>query len=63
MKSKLFRDTQNLDVPFLLYEPNKLSVCLRMSREAYQLAARRAAWLGLTSGEYVERLILEKKEE
>lgn len=63
MKSKLFRDTQGLDLPFFLCEPDKLSVCIRMSREAYQLAAKRAAKLGVTSGEYVERLILSQKED
>ncbi len=56
MKSRLFTDTQGLDAPAPLAR-GQIAVCLRMSREAYAHALRRAAALGLTSGAYLQRLV------
>lgn len=56
MKSRFFTDTQGLDDPGI--PADKLSVCLRLNRSAYERAAQRAANLHMTSGEYIEHLIL-----
>ncbi len=55
MKSRFFTDTQALDAS----PPpcDQVCVCLLMSREAYEQAVRSAAALGVTSGEYITRLI------
>ena len=56
MKSRFFTDTQGLD--FSPPPCTKICVCLRMDRRAYGLAVEQAARLHLTSGEYMDRLIL-----
>ena len=55
MKSKFFKDTQGLESAFESCTPDKVSVCLRLSRTAYESARE-----GLTSGEYIERLICQR---
>lgn len=57
MKSRLFTDPQELDEPFGLCAPDKVSVCVQMDREAYRHALERAASRRLTSGEYLEQLV------
>lgn len=55
MKSRFFTDTQGLDdssVP-----ADKLSICLRLSRTAYEHVLAQAARLHMTSGEYIDHLI------
>ena len=56
MKSRFFTDTQALDAS----PPpcDKICVCLLMSRGAYEQAARNASRMHITSGEYIDRLIL-----
>lgn len=56
MKSRFFTDTQGLDdtAP----PRDKVCVCLCLNRRLYEKALRRAQGLRMTSGEYVERLIL-----
>ncbi len=56
MRSKLFKDTQGLECPPC--SPERVSVCVRVSREAYAWALIEAHRLGLTSGEYLDQLIL-----
>lgn len=66
MKSRFFTDTQGLDAPTEPNAPNMLCVCLRLSRGAYEQAVRRAAQSGLSSGEYIQRLLereLERRED
>ena len=55
MKSRFFTDTQELDAP----KPpsDKISVCLWLDRSAYEHALCQAQTLGVTSGEYIGRLI------
>ena len=60
MKSKFFKDTQGLESAFESCTPDKVSVCLRLSRTAYELALAESAREGLTSGEYIERLICQR---
>lgn len=62
MKSRLFTDTHGLDVPFTDEGADRISVCLRMNRSAYIHIAKRAEKLGLTTGEYVERLVRQDRE-
>ena len=62
MKSKLFLDTQGLDLPFFPSTPEKISVCLRISRESYYAAVQRAQGMGISVGEYME-FVLKKEEE
>lgn len=59
MKSKFFKDTQGLDRPFEVCAPDKVSVCLRLNRRAYDYAADQAARRRMTSGEFIEGLIQE----
>lgn len=54
MKSKFFKDTQGLESAFESCTPDKVSVCLRLSRTAYELAPGESAREGLTSGEYID---------
>lgn len=56
MKSKFFKDTQGLET--MVCTPDKVSVCLRLSRRAYDSALSASASLGLTTGEYIETLLL-----
>ena len=62
MKSKFFKDTQGLESAFESCTPDKVSVCLRLSRTAYDLALAQSAREGLTSGEYIEQLLLRERE-
>lgn len=57
MRSKLFKDTQGLDLPFSICAPDKVSVCLRLDRRAYDFAVEQSKRQGLTSGEYMELLL------
>ena len=55
MKSSFFTDTQELDA---LPPPcDKICVCLLMNHQAYELAAKNASRLHITTGEYMDRLI------
>ena len=56
MKSRFFTDTQALDAS----PPpcDNVCVCLLMGRRAYEQAVRSAARMHLTSGEYMDHLIL-----
>lgn len=58
MKSKFFKDTQELDNACEACTPDKLNVCLRMGREAYERAVSEAARLQISSGEYIERCLM-----
>ncbi len=56
MKSQFFKDMQGLGTT-----PNlagRISVCLLLNREAYLQAVQEAARLGITSGEYIDRLMI-----
>lgn len=61
MKSKFFKDTQGLESAFEVCSPDKVSVCIRLSRRAYDLALDESSRLGLTSGEYIDRLLLRQE--
>lgn len=63
LKSKFFKDTQGLESAFEVCSPDKVSVCIRLSRRAYDLALDESARLGLTSGEYIESLLLRQERE
>lgn len=56
MKSRFFTDMQGLEAS----PPpcDKVCVCLRMSRKAYEQAVRNATRMHITSGEYIDGLIL-----
>ena len=56
MKSQFFKDMQGLGTA-----PNlagRISVCLLLNRDAYLQAVQEAARLGITSGEYIDRLMM-----
>lgn len=55
MKSKLFKDTQGLDM-MPLCAPDKVSICLRIGKRAYDYAIAESKRLNITSGEYIESL-------
>ena len=55
MKSRFFTDTQDLDAPCV--PKDKISICLCMSRRSYELLLLRSGQIGVTSGEYIDRLI------
>ncbi|MDD3336386.1 MAG: hypothetical protein PHI98_12870 [Eubacteriales bacterium] len=57
MKSKYFKDTQGLDLPFELCSPDKVSVCLRIEKSALDYVLSESERLSITSGEYIEGLI------
>lgn len=57
MKSRYFTDMQGLDVAWRDGAPDQISVCLRISRAAYERALTEAWRQGLTSGAYIERLL------
>lgn len=59
MKSRFFTDTQGLDGP----PPpcDKVCVCLMMSRQAYEQLVQRACRMHLSSGEYIDRLLLDRR--
>ena len=56
MKSRFFTDTQGLDAAPAVCD--RVSVCLLLDRRAYERALREAERLHITSGEYIDRLIL-----
>lgn len=58
MKSKLFKDTQGLDM-MPLCTPDKVSICLRISKHAYDYAIAESKRLNITSGEYIDALLNE----
>ncbi len=58
IKSKYFKDAQSLESAFDTCAPDRVSVCLRLSRRAYDQALRESARLGMTSGEYIDALLL-----
>ncbi len=62
MKSKFFKDTQGLESAFEVCTPEKVSVCLRFSKCAYDYAVAQSQRLGVTSGEYIEQLLLRERE-
>lgn len=59
MKSRFFTDTQGLDSA----PPprDKICVCLMLSRDAYDRAVQTASRLNLTSGEYIDQLLLNQR--
>lgn len=63
MKSKFFRDTQALDAAFERSAPDKVSVCLRLSKAAYDGAVARAQRRGMTTGAYIEALLICQQED
>lgn len=56
MKSRLFTDTQGLDSRPIA--PDKVSVCLCLNRRTYEKVLREAGRLHMTSGEYIDHLVL-----
>ena len=60
MTSQFFKATQGLASAFESCTPDTVSVCLRLSRTAYEQALAQSAREGLTSGEYIERLIRQR---
>lgn len=62
MKSKFFKDTQGLESAFEVCTPDKISVCLRFSKDAYEYALVQAARLEMTSGEYIEKILLAQRD-
>lgn len=57
MKSKFFRDTRELDSECERCSPDKLCVCLRLSKRACDIVLARSRRLGISSGEYIEALL------
>lgn len=55
MKSQFFKDMQGLGTTPSL--AGRISVCLLLNRDAYLQAVQEAARLGITSGEYFDRLV------
>lgn len=58
MKSKFFKDTQGLESAFEACKPDKLSVCLRLDKRIYEHVVCEAQRLGVSSGEYLEKVLL-----
>ena len=56
MKSRFFTDTRALDAS----PPpcDKVCVCLLMRKQAYEKAVQNASRMHITTGEYMDRLIL-----
>lgn len=57
MKSKFFKDTQGLGECYTRCPPGVVCVCLRMNQTVYGQLLREAGQLGITSGEYIQRLM------
>jgi len=57
MKSKFFKDTHNLDSALEAYSPDKLNVCLRLDKRVYEHVVVEAQRLGISSGEYLEKVL------
>ena len=62
MKSKFFKDTHELEPASLTCAPDKMSICLRLDKKAYERMVAQAQRLGLSSGEYMERLLAREEE-
>ncbi|NLV58815.1 MAG: hypothetical protein GXY67_08590 [Clostridiales bacterium] len=62
MKSKFFKDTHELESAFDACAPDKMSICLRLNKQAYERMIAQAQRLGLSSGEYMERLLSREEE-
>lgn len=57
MKSKFFKDTAELEKALEACVPDKLSICLRLEKRAYERMVSEAQRLGLSSGEYLEKIL------
>ena len=57
MKSKFFKDTQGLGECYTRCPPDRVCICLRMDRVVYGQLLREAGQLGITSGDYIQRLM------
>ena len=57
MKSRFFTATQGLDAAHVVCD--KVSVCLLLNRRAYECLLAEAQRMHMTTGEYIDRLILE----
>ncbi len=57
MKSKFFKDACELDSACEHCPPDKMCVCLRLSRHAFDMALERANELGISTGEYIENIL------
>lgn len=57
MKSKFFKDTQGLGECYTRCPPGMVCICLRMDRAVYGQLLREAGQWGITSGEYIQRLM------
>lgn len=57
MKSKFFKDTQGLGECYTRCPPGRVCVCLRMDETIYGQLLREAGQLGITSGDYIQRLM------
>ena len=55
MKSKFFKDTQGLCE--YRCPPDQVCICLRMDKAAYQQLLTEAGRQGLSSGEYIQRMM------
>ena len=62
MKSKFFKDTQELECAFDVCAPDKLCVCVRLSKRAYEQVLHEANRLEISSGEYIERVVLARQD-
>ena len=62
MKSKFFKDTEGLESAFDTCTPDKLNICLRLDKKAYEHLLREAQRLGITTGEYLERMLSHQAE-
>lgn len=58
MKSKLFKDIREPISTYDICAPDKLVVCVRLNKRVYEHVLAEANRLGVSSGEYVERLVL-----
>ena len=56
MKSRFFTDTQDLDTTPRIAD--RVSVCLLLDRRTLEQMLREAGRLGLSSGEYIDLLVL-----
>lgn len=57
MKSRFFTDTQELDTTPKI--DNRVCVCLLMDRRACEVMLKEARGRGLTTGEYIDHLVLD----
>ena len=59
MKSRFFTDTQELDAAPVACD--KVGVCLLLNRRAYECLLAEAQRMHMTTGEYIDRLVLERQ--